>query len=161
MPNNPLLKNWQELSIKRALKEAVDNNSEYFAWINGEQTSARYNLATQVDNVRWIKDKKDFNVATVTPTKGRDITIVYDDKGIITDGDGLRLGWQQLQGKTLDEVLGKGLADKIMGKESGTLAGDGLKFGGEWANNLYDKQVASIIKKLTGKDIEMINVGIK
>jgi hypothetical protein len=33
-PNNPLLKDRQELSIKRALKEAVDNNSEYFAWIN-------------------------------------------------------------------------------------------------------------------------------
>lgn len=34
-------------------------------------------------------------------------------------------------GKKLDEVLGKGLADKIMEKESGTLSGEGLKFGGE------------------------------
>jgi hypothetical protein len=53
VPNNPLLKNWQELSIKRALQDAVANNSDYFAWINGEQTSARYNLSTQVENVRW------------------------------------------------------------------------------------------------------------
>src|SRR3990167_9378059 len=53
VPNNPLLKNWQELSIKRALKDAVDSNAEYFSWINGEQTSARYNLSKQVDNIKW------------------------------------------------------------------------------------------------------------
>ena len=34
VPNNPLLKDRQEVTIKRALKEAVDNKSEYFAWIN-------------------------------------------------------------------------------------------------------------------------------
>jgi len=36
VPSHPLVKGnkWQEPSIKRALKEAVDNNSDYFAWIS-------------------------------------------------------------------------------------------------------------------------------
>jgi hypothetical protein len=63
-------------------------------------------------------------------------------------------------GKKLDEVLGKGLADKIMAKESGTLSGEGLKFGGEWANNLYDKQVGNIVKELTGAKIETLDMGL-
>src|SRR3990167_4074551 len=51
IPNTPLLKNWQELSIKRALKDAVDSNAEYFSWTTGEQQAARYNLSKQVDNI--------------------------------------------------------------------------------------------------------------
>jgi len=46
--DNPLLKNWQELSIKRALKEALTTvliiSMDY-----GEQQAARYNLSTQVE----------------------------------------------------------------------------------------------------------------
>jgi hypothetical protein len=52
-PDHPSLKNWQELSIKRALKEAVDGDAEYFSWINGKQTSDRYNLATKLDGIEW------------------------------------------------------------------------------------------------------------
>src|SRR3990167_9047751 len=37
-----LLKNWQEPTVKRALQEAVKDNADYFSWISGEQTSARY-----------------------------------------------------------------------------------------------------------------------
>jgi hypothetical protein len=159
VPNNPLLKNWQELSVKRALKEAVDNNSEYFAWINGEQTSARYNLATQVENVKWSKWNKDGNIKLIeiTPNKGEPINIHLEKNknGVITDS-----GNEAWKGKKLDEVLGKGLADKIMEKESGTLSGEGLKFGGEWANNLYDKQVANIVSDLTGAKVEKLDLGL-
>ena len=55
IPINPFLKNWQKPTIKRALLNAVKRDADYFAWINGEQTSARYNLATHLDNVRWNK----------------------------------------------------------------------------------------------------------
>ena len=162
VPNNPLLKNWQELTVKRALKDAVDNNSEYFAWINGEQTSARYNLATQVDTVQWRQNNVTKGDGTkliyVNAKSGRDITIRLDEKtGIIKKGQSIPNEWE---GKKLDEVLGKGLADKIMSKETGTLSGEGLKFGGEWASNLYDKQVGNIVKDLTGAKIEKLDMGL-
>jgi hypothetical protein len=160
VPNNPLLKNWQTLSVKRALKEAVDNNSDYFSWINGEQTSARYNLATHLDNVKWGKTgtAKEFGadkIIKLKPTNSSEFSIHLNKDGTIIRGE--KGDWK---GKKLDEVLGKGLADKIMEKESGTLSGEGLKFGGEWANNLYDKQVGNIVKDLTGAKVETLDLGL-
>jgi hypothetical protein len=158
VPNNPLLKKWQELSIKRALKEAVDNGSDYFAWINGEQTSARYNLSTKLKKVSW-KDSYNFSKTRkdieLTGINGENVgRVEFKTDGIITDAP-QNSSWK---GKKLDEVLGKGLADKIMAKESGTLSGEGLKFGGEWANNLYDKQVGNIVSDLTGAKIEKLDM---
>ena len=128
VPNNPLLKNWQEPTVKRALQEAVKDNADYFSWISGEQTSARYNLATYLKEVKWVKSNlKDVKNIGVYTKEGKDIAVNIDKNGIIFDTE--KAEWQ---GKKLDEVLGKGLADKIMEKETGTLSGEGLKFGGEW-----------------------------
>jgi hypothetical protein len=82
--------------------------------------------------------------------EGGSIAIKINQKGEILDESGASRDWI---GKKLDEVLGKGLADKIMEKEEGNLSGEGLKFGGEWADNLYDRQVPNIVKDLTGADI--------
>ncbi len=165
IPNHPLLKNWQIPAVKRALMEAVDNKSNYFAWINGEQTSARYNLATHLEEAVWEKikdsrigDIRDKAIELVPKSGGESIIINIDNTGTITKTGGRADGdWK---GKKLDEVLGKGLADKIMEKETGTLSGEGLKFGGEWAENLYDKQVANIVKKLTGAEVKTVDLGL-
>jgi len=154
VPNNPLLKNWQIPTTKRALIEAVDSGADRFAWINGEQTSARYNLATHVDEVKWEagQGKK---VITLTPKGKGEIGMFIDDKGIVSQAP--TPDWE---GKKLDEVLGKGLADKIMEKPDGTLSGEGLSFGGEWAKNLYDRQVRDIVKKLTGAEVKTVDMGL-
>lgn len=160
-PLNPLLKNWQELSVKRALQEAVANDSEYFAWINGEQTSARYNLATQVKEVKWNPPFEGEKTVSITPQSGSEFQFHVTKDGVIKirAGDFGR-GTTNWEGKKLDEVLGKGLADKIMGQEKGTLSGEGLQFGGEWAKNLYDKQVKNIVEDVTGAKVETIDLGL-
>jgi len=162
VPNNPNLKNWQELTIKRALKEAVNSNAEYLAWINGDQTSNRYNLATQVEEVNWItRNQSDNKIIKVTP-KGQvnNIEIEVKKDGTVYRSENFLQRNDNWNGKKLDEVLGKGLADKIMADESGTLSGEGLKFGGEWANTLYDKQVKNIVEDLTGGKVETIDMGL-
>jgi len=158
IPFNPLLKKWQELTIKRALQEAVNSDAKYLSWINGEQTSARYNLATQVESVDWTGSKTN-RVVKIQPKEGsRTIEFQTKEDGTIyTAGAGTPEAWI---GKKLDEVLGKGLADKIMEKKSGTLSGEGLKFGGEWASNLYDKQIPNIVKDLTGGKVEVLDLGL-
>jgi len=161
--DNPLLKNWQELAVKRALIEAVNDNADYFAWINGEQTSARYNLDKYIDDVNWetrtlyVKDGEEkYKKILIQPKEASEyITVDVDNKGVVfksSDGN--------LQGKKLDEVIGKGLAEKIMADESGTLSGEGLRFGGEWARNLYDKQVKNIVEELTGQKVELLDMGL-
>lgn len=160
VPNNPLLKDWQIPTTKRALMEAVDSGADRFAWINGEQTSARYNLATHVDNVEWSKNSANGDKTRINLTPKNDkqqLVFNIDKTGTVTDGSPTA---RDFVGKKLDEVLGKGLADKIMEKETGTLSGDGLSFGGEWAKNLYDKQVRDIVKKLTGAEVKTMDMGL-
>lgn len=158
-PTHPLLKNWQELSIKRGLQEAIANKSDYFAWINGEQTSARYNLATQVKEVKWNSNMdssmKGGKMISLKPKEGAEIRVMIDKKGMVVGSD-----QTMFKNKKLDEVLGKGLADKIMSKETGTLSGEGLSFGGEWADNLYNKQTKNIVEDLTGGKVEVIDMGL-
>ena len=161
-PNHPLLKNWQILTIKRALQDAVERNADYFAWINGEQTSERYNLATYLDNVKWKNNVFDNGVTAkvvkMKPKNGNWEMIANVDKsGKIVGGSFHGQNWE---GKKLDEVLGKGLADKIMSKSEGTLSGKGLSFGGEWTNHLYDEQVPNIVKDLTGADVIKMDMGL-
>lgn len=165
IPNNPLLKNWQIPTTKRALIEAVDSGADRFAWINGEQTSARYNLATHVEEVNWQKsehpdfeDVDGIKEVTLKPKGGGLMTIDFDSTGKIVNNQ--YKAPDEWVGKKLDEVLGKGLADKIMEKETGTLSGDGLSFGGEWAKNLYDRQVRDIVKKLTGAEVKTVDMGL-
>jgi hypothetical protein len=159
-PVNQMLKNWEIPSLKRALQEAVAKNAEYFAWINGEQTSARYDLATHVDNVEWSGGVESGDKWIKVFTKdaravdGGKLNFVIDKNGTITQGK------EGTTGKKLDEVLGKGLADSIMGKDKGSLSGEGLKFGGEWATNLYDKQVGNIVSDLTGAKVIEMDMGL-
>lgn len=161
VPNHPLLKNWQIPATKRALMEAVDRDADIFAWINGAQTSERYKLSTQVESVKWNKDSMGNKGIILTPKEnntGGYLSFTIEDSGkIITTGNGVPGDWK---GKKLDEVLGKGMADSIMSKPTGTLEGEGLNFGGEWANNLYDKQIRDIVKKLTGAEVKKADMGL-
>jgi len=123
-------------------------------------------LATQISGkgIRWSKADTGSRIGKWIDFEGRDGGQYHwfvDKNGVMDNVAGTHgRGNTALQGKKLDEVLGKGLADKIMAKESGTLAGEGLKFGGEWANNLYDKQVKNIVEDLTGQKVEMLDMGL-
>jgi len=155
VPYNPLLKNWQELSIKRALQEAVNSGAKYFAWINGPQTAARYNLSKEVDEIRWKETLGDREIA-IKPKSGSVIEF-----SITKDGKIFKSQSNDWNGKNLADVIGKGIAEKIMSEPKGTLKEEGLNMGGEWATNLYDRQVRTIVENLTGQKVEMLDMGLE
>ena len=161
IPNHPLLKNWQELSLKRALKEAVDGGYDYLSWVSGKQTADRYNLAKYVDGIEWrgvetrgtdtLSDKKfDLNILS----KNGNLTAEFDKNGNILQGSS-GVDWK---GKNLADVIGKDVAEKILSKPEGALNTKDLTVGGEWANNLYDRQVPNLLKDMTGQKAEGINI---
>lgn len=162
--SHPLLKNWQELAIKRALKEAVDTGADYLAWTTGEQQQARYNLSKQVDNISWNSvpftknPLPEWQVPTggkaiaITPITGDAIKVITDANGIVTMAS--ENSWK---GKNLADVIGKGVGEKILKQKGhGLLSGEGLNIGGEWAKHLYDEQVPNIVKQITGQQPEPI-----
>lgn len=153
----PELKNWQEITLKRALQEANNTGADYFAWINGNQTTKRYDLEQVLNSVNWKSNPelKTKIIDVYVQKREAPITVSINEAGKIVSSTE-----ESLKGNSLDAAFGKGLADKIMSSDDGKLAGEGLKFGGEWANNLYDKQVRDIVQKLTGEKIELLDLGL-
>ena len=140
-PYHPLLKNWQELVLKRVIKEAVGGGYDYISWTTGEQQAERYDLSKHVDSI-WYR--KEGDTIRVSGQKGNDQIIRKD-----------------VSNKELDGLVGKEVAQRIRNNEGtsvdavGTksLTGEALRIGGEWAKNLYDRQIPNILKDLTGGNI--------
>ncbi len=153
VPTHPLLDKHVELSVKALLQKAVAKGSDYVAWINGEQAAARYNLANHVNDIGWIMSDGERVVNIDTKQQGN-IRVRVNADGKITTGT------PSLVHKPLADVIGKDTAAKIMEKPDGTLTGEGLSIGGEWAKNLYDKQWKSTMERLTGAKVETLDMGL-
>jgi len=147
-PTHPLLKNWQELALKQVLKTAVEGNYDAISWTTGEQQAERYDLSKQIDLLTYEKDKS--GLYTINGLKDNKIVITKDE----------------ISAKELPSVVSKDIAEKIIkgeGRKTGygttELSGQDLKIGGEWADNLYDKQIPNILKDLTKGKIGDVNIG--
>jgi len=68
-----------------------------------------------------------------------------------------------LKSSEISNFIGKDLSERILSslKKEGEFSGQDLKIGGEWAENLYDRQIPNILKKLTGRDVEMFDLQTK
>jgi hypothetical protein len=139
-----------EVDLKRALKEAVEKDYDYLSWTTGEQQANRYDLSKQVDRINYEKVGNNYDV-TIFP-KGSEPSIQ-----------------RTLTSQELPNFLGKDVAQKIInneGKSNKGLSGRNdyildpkdLKIGGEWAKNLYDRQIPSILKDLTRGEVGEIKI---
>lgn len=150
IPWHPLLSNRQELAVKRALQEAVANWSEYFAWINGEQTANRYNLSKSVDRIWWNTDWNWGKIIDII-TPNWIISSKIDTNWILIEWWSNERKW-----KNIADIIGKWIAERIMKQNRGVLEWEWLNIWWERAYNLYDKQVTKIVENLTGKKPEKI-----
>lgn len=151
--SHPLLKNRQEMAVKRALKEAVNSGAEYFSWINGEQTAARYNLSKQIESI-WREKYDDTKSINIIPKQWSIIELVIDKDWILIDSP------SEWRWKLLSDVVWKGISEKIMNENRWQLKEEWLNIWWERAYKLYDEQVANIVKDLTGKTPEKISLSI-
>lgn len=146
VPSAPFEKNWHELAMKRMLRLAAEEGFDKVAWTTGEQQADRYDIGTKINHIHVIPSEEERYVS-ISPINGRMIeTPTEPDSDIIVSGE--------YKGKSLSEVYGKTLADRIMSVETGSdkrIAGDGLRIGGEGMKGFYDRMLPSFVNKYTKK----------
>ncbi|WP_287372417.1 hypothetical protein [Prosthecochloris sp.] len=141
-------KAWVGLAIKRMIRYATEGGYDKVAFINGEQSAERYDLSKQVKSIEWngYDSRGAVKLVSIDPIDGNTIELPLDSNGKVINAAGT-----QFDGKPIDEVVGKEIAEKIMTDRSGELSGDGLKIGGEGMKAFYDKIVPSVANKIVKK----------
>lgn len=145
VPNAPFKKNWHEMMMKQILNEAVKGNYDAVAFTTGRQQVERYQNALRqaVDKIEFSKGYPNADTITIVADKGgRNTFEGTAENGKFIDGPG--------KGKTVEEVLGKGIAKQIEehpGGKLGTIEGKDLTIGGEGMKGFYDKILPEYINK--------------
>ena len=149
LPNMPMKKTWDELTLKRMIKEAADNGYDAISFTPGEAQAARYDLSKQVKNINVFKES--------------DGTFTLD--ALTNNNEPVSLG-ENIKLEKLSDVVGKDLANKISNQKNNqhSYSGLDLKVGGEGMKAFYDKmmvdKVNQLAKKFGGKvETKEINKG--
>jgi len=146
VPDAPFKDTWYQLSLKRILKYAADNGYERVGLTTGKRQVERFSdeLRQNVDQIDFSSGYPNQNTTTITATKNGQSTF----EGNVVDGkfiDG------SARGKTIDEVLGKSIAQKIQSHDPsqglGTIKGDDLTIGGEGMKKYYDEIYPKFLEK--------------
>lgn len=140
---------WTALAIKRITKMAVDEGYDRVAFVNGEQSAARYDLSKHVDSVEVWSDQ----VAGHPETQKGEPKFYYQTKkeGRSSVGDsGEPLTADQLADHIGKELAAKAVEDIKAGKHA-LYEGAGLSVGGGGMKAFYDKIVPNVAKDVVRK----------
>jgi hypothetical protein len=153
-------KNWREIGMKWALREAVNRGLDGIAWTTGQQQLDRYSLQTHVDSIAWVPqsirpalgDKPPLVLVEVQPkdTTGRGenpIAFWVDPltrKVVQVEGRMLHL-----VGRPIADVVGSELATRILeDKDGGSVRGDDLRVGSGGLARVYDVDLPNVANKI-------------
>jgi N12 class adenine-specific DNA methylase len=140
---------WLALALKRVIHMAATEGYDRVAFVTGKQSADRYSLSTAIAEAEWHADAySPMTVVTLTPKARQHSNIVIsvrhnDSKMEVVAGP--------YKGKSLPDIVGKGLAEKIMGQEEGRLRDLELDIGGEGMIAFYDKIIPAAVNKLLAK----------
>ncbi|RKZ80002.1 MAG: hypothetical protein DRQ35_03110, partial [Gammaproteobacteria bacterium] len=155
VPNAPFKGNaWVELAAKKILRLAAEGGYDRVAWTTGKQQADRYSLRKQVDKITVVG-----RTDAATGEKSRSVLISFPGGqaltlGVNNDGmvDNAGASNDEMSGKSLDDIVGKEMAKKIMESPPGTeMSGDDLEVGGEGLIAFYDKNLPNVFKKVARK----------
>ncbi len=152
---------WLNLALKRVMIMAAEGGYDKVAFTTGEQNADRFKLSATVSSIRtkWsdsARGERKVDIVTKEP-----MNVI----GLIVDKSGTVIGSMTngMNGKTLDQVIGKEMAQKVMETEGdGKWSGLDLEVGGEGMKAFYDIIVPTALKKLLPKvgGGQMAQVGV-
>jgi len=150
VPDAPFKKTWHELALKRMLREAAEKGYDRLSWTPGEAQAARYDLSKSVDKIAVPMVNDNGTRSVRIDNKGSTpFKLMVDKSGKV---EGMAGSSDQFSGKSLSDIVGKEMADKIMKLDKpNEFAGEGLKIGGEGMKGFYDKMIPNALEKM-GKE---------
>ena len=162
IPSAPFVEStggWLELGLKQIMLEAVNGGYDKVAFINGEQSAARYDLSKKVGEIIYVPSTKKL--------------LVYEKNTGHLDSNFSPIVSETVSPENLSTYIGKEAASKLLetktekqqfGSETvqaHLLEGEDLKIGGEGMKAFYDTIIPSalskMLKKLGGDKIDKIN----
>jgi hypothetical protein len=159
IPDAPFRKDWPMQMFKRALRDAVESGKDWIGWTTGETQAARYDLSQQVNSIEWKQESSGSKIVTLETRNSGEIMFEVSPDGKTSS---MSSGGSDFDGKTLDAVVGKEVAEKIMSGAQGDLRGAGLKVGGEGMKGFYDqilpKEISKYVKQW-GAQVEKSRIG--
>ena len=153
---------WLNLALKQIVLMATNEGFDRVAFVDGQTSADRYDLSKKVDSIEVqpipageVSRSVRINLAEVDDA----IDVEVSPDGIMSVVQGGRYGeaTDSLEGKPLEDAVGKELAEKIMGVSGDpvVLEGEDLKVGGRGMKKFYDEMVPQnakkMVKKLGGK----------
>lgn len=148
---------WVNLALKRIAKMAVDEGYDKVAFVNGDQSADRYDLSKQVGSVHYFPEGDGVGKGTLVAMPiGSDID----------SASNAAMTHDNVAPEDLGKYVGKDLAKSLLEtpKVNGrhTIAGEGLKVGGEGMRKFYDQIIPAALNKLLprikGKKLETVHL---
>jgi hypothetical protein len=156
-PDNPFRGNWYKPVVNNFLVKAAKEGKQGIGFPTGQIIADRYNLSKAVDAIEWntYAYKSGNKYKTIVFRNFGDQGVIEVDvnpetgviKEISSDLD-MTPDWE---GKNIVDVVGKGVAEKIMKDKSGLLDEEGLKIGGKGKDKLYDEMIPKQLKEIGDK----------
>jgi hypothetical protein len=154
VPDNPFRGNWYKPVINNFLVKAAKEGKGGIGFPIGEVIAERYNLSKAVDEIEW--DTWNDNLGNKYKTVGfrnfgdkGEIKLDFNaETGVITDISSDLDVTPNWRGKNITDVVGKGVAEKLAGEDSGLLDQEGLKIGGKGKDKLYDDMLPKHLNEI-------------
>lgn len=140
VPRAPFEKNWHELCMKRMLRYAAEHGFQKVAWTKGEQQLKRYDVGKVLHSVTRDKDWDQDRYILIHYKPNSETGFYVKPDGKIYDSI---LGWD---GKHINAVFGKELADKVMNLEVGEkLDAKDMSVGNAGLRTFYDNLLPQFV----------------
>lgn len=139
---------WIELGFRKALRYAVENGFSKLTWTTGKQQIDRneYDLIRNVKSIEYSNKLKDFPHLQVSKEDSTESDFkvnikVIDTKGVQHNYSVPYEGRTLITGyiTSLDNILGKKMADEVRANKEGKFEGDNLSIGGGLHKFVYDE----------------------
>jgi hypothetical protein len=154
VPDNPFRGNWYKPVINNFLVKAAQEGKGGIGFPVGQIVADRYNLSKAVDAIEWntYSYKSGNKYKTIVfrnfGNQGVIEADINPETGVITEISSDLDTTPDWEGKNIVDVVGKGVAEKLMKDKSGLLDEEGLKIGGEGKEKLYDDMLPKHLNEI-------------